>query len=492
MTSPLDLDHFTMQRLGYRVADIVAEHLANIRSEPVIGTAPRSQLNPALFTPPPAGPADFETIVDTLREHVFPYHAREPHPGFLAYIPSCPTFPAVLGDWIASGYNFFAGVWPVAAGPSEIEMVVLEWIRGWMGLPLESSGILTSGGSGATMTAVVAARHAAVESGADISRLTVYTSEQAHSSVLRATWIAGIPRSNVRVVGMDELFRMRTDELDNAVRNDRSKGLVPFLVVGSAGTTSTGSVDPLEAIADICSRESLWFHIDAAYAGFAALTGEGKRMLRGIERADSLTLDPHKWLFVPFECGCLMVRDPSKLTAAFRIWPEYLKDVEPGEEEVNFADRGEQLTRYSRALKIWMSVKYFGTDIITDAITDAMDRARILEKLVVDSGDFEKLCPAQFGIFCFRAKPAGFPEQELDALNERINRRVVAGGRFLISSTRLNGRFSLRMCTPGFRTTAEDIRELFAAVREALSEELATRRPGRANQFGETLWESYN
>jgi glutamate/tyrosine decarboxylase-like PLP-dependent enzyme len=471
--SPLDLDEATMQHLGHKVADLVAHHLATLREQPVIASAPRRDLNRALLAPPPRNSSGFDEIVGTLQEHVFPYHAREPHPGFLAYIPSCPTFPALLGDWIATGYNFFAGVWPVAAGPNEIEVVVLEWIREWMGLPPGSGGILTSGGSAANMTAVVAARHAAVESGAEISKLTVYTSAQAHSSVTRAAWIAGISRKNVRVVEMDELFRMRPDDLEAAIKADRANGLNPFLVVGSAGTTNTGSVDPLDAIADVCEREKLWMHVDAAYAGFAALTKEGRERLGAIHRADSLTLDPHKWLFVPFECGCLMVRDPAKLTDAFRIMPEYLKDVQPGSEEVNFADMGEQLTRYSRALKIWMSVKYFGTDIIAQAIQDSMNRARLLESLVNSSGRYESLCPAQFGIFCFRARPGSVEEEKLDDLNERINNKVVARGRYLISSTRLRGKFSLRMCTLGFRTTDDDIRGLFASIDEALDEELA-------------------
>src|SRR6185503_1592056 len=194
----------TMQRLGHQVADIVAEHLATIRDEPVIDAAPRGALNKSLMVPPPEGPTDFDSIVSILKESVFPYHAREPHPGFLAYIPSCPTFPAVLGDWIASGFNFFAGVWPVAAGPNEVELVVLDWFRDWMGMPDGSGGILTTGGSAANLTAVVAARHEAVETGSDLSRLTVYTSAQAHSSVTRAAWIAGIPRENVRTVEMDD------------------------------------------------------------------------------------------------------------------------------------------------------------------------------------------------------------------------------------------------------------------------------------------------
>ena len=471
--SPLDLDLATMQRLGYRVTDIVAEHLATIRDEPVIASIPRDDLNLRLLVPPPLHGTDFEALIDSLRRNVFPYHAREPHPGFLAYVPSCPTFPALLGDWIATGYNFFAGVWPVAAGPNQIEMVVLEWFREWMGMPPDSSGLLTSGGSGANLTALVAARHAAVEKGGDIRKLVVYTSAHAHSSVVRAAWIAGISRDNVHVAQMDDLFRIDTDSLERVVSADRKAGLEPFAVVASAGTTNTGSVDPLHAIADFCEREKLWLHIDAAYAGFAALTVEGKKMLSGIERADSLTLDPHKWLFVPFECGCLMVRDPAALTDAFRIMPEYLKDVEAGEEEVNFADRGEQLTRYSRALKIWMSVSYFGTEAISRAIQDAMDRARLMQSLVRNSSDFETLCEAQFGIFCFRARPKSVADEDLDALNERINTRVVSGGRYLISSTRLRGQFSLRICTLGFRTTEADIRELFATLERALAAELS-------------------
>lgn len=460
-----------MQRLGYRAVDIVSHHLATIRDEPVIATAPRAQLSQLLGTDAPRNGREFETLIETLAQSVFPYHAREPHPGFLAYIPSCPTFPALLGDWIATGYNFFAGVWPVAAGPNQIEMVVLEWFRQWMGMPEGSSGLLTSGGSGANLTALVAARHAAVEKGKDIRKLAVYASAQAHSSVVRAAWIAGIARENVRTVAMDEHFRIDVADLKRLVAEDRANGLEPFVVVASAGTTNTGSVDPLNAIADYTEAESLWLHIDAAYAGFAALSEEGKAMLSGIGRADSLTLDPHKWLFVPFECGCLMVRDPAILEEAFRIMPEYLKDVQPGDEEVNFADRGEQLTRYSRALKIWMSVNYFGTDAIRDEIDNAFKRARVLESLVEKSTDFETLSPAQFGIFCFRARPGGVKESDLDALNERINSRVVSNGRFLISSTRLRRSFSLRMCTLGFRTTEDDIRALFGEIEQALASE---------------------
>jgi aromatic-L-amino-acid/L-tryptophan decarboxylase len=232
-------------------------------------------------------------------------------------------------------------------------------------------------------------------------------------------------------------------------------------------------VDPLDAIADACARDGLWMHVDAAYAGFAALEPRGRALLSGLGRADSVTLDPHKWLWVPFECGCLLARDPARLAALFRIFPEYLRDVAAGEEEVNFADYGEQLTRYARALKVWLSVRYFGVATLRAEIAAGIDRAELAERLVRESPELEVLSPAQFGILCFRVRPPGLDpstssgQAALDALNERVNARVNANGRFLASSTRIHGAFSLRLCVPGFRTTDEDVRALIAAVREA-------------------------
>jgi glutamate/tyrosine decarboxylase-like PLP-dependent enzyme len=373
---------------------------------------------------------------------------------------------------MAAGYNFFAGVWTVAAGPNQIELTVLDWFRSWLGMPAGTSGLLTSGGSTATLTAVVAARHAADPSSENTARLTLYTSEQAHSSVQRAAWIAGIPRSNVRAIPTDDEYRMHGDSLFEAIANDRASGCLPFLVVASAGTTNTGAVDPLNAIADFCAREQLWMHVDAAYAGFAALTEQGSRALDGLGRADSVTLDPHKWLFVPFECGCLLAREPRKLEEAFSVHPEYLTDVRARDQDVNFADHGEQLTRSSHALKIWLSIQYFGLSQIREAIARGTQRAEYAESLFAARDDFEILSPAQFGIVCFRAHPRGLDTPgELDTLNERINSRVNATGRFLMSSTRLRGRFSLRLCTHVHRMTHADIDEVFRAIVDAADAE---------------------
>lgn len=465
--SSLDLSEQEMVRLGSRVAEVVARHLASLRTQPAYTTLTRSQAEHLVAGPAPEIGRDFEELLGFLRERVFAHSAREPHPGFLAYVPSCPTFPSVLGDWLATGFNCFGGVWSVAAGPNAVELTVLDWFRGWLGMPKGTGGLLTSGGSAATVTAIVAARHAAVlDQPGRLERAVLYASQQAHSSVVRAAWIAGVSRAHVRSIPVDADFRMNTDQLQAAIREDKAAGLLPFAVVASAGTTNTGSVDALGTIADICQAESLWYHIDAAYGGFAALTDRGQTLLAGIERADTVTLDPHKWLFVPFECGCLLAREPRRLADAFRILPEYLRDVETDGEEVNFADYGEQLTRYTRALKVWLPVQYFGVGAIRSAIDGGMNLALHAQTLLRQDPIFEILSPAQLGVICFRVHPAGVDDPAtLDALNQRINEQVNALGRHFISSTRLRGSFSLRICVLGFRTRESDIDELVESIR---------------------------
>lgn len=464
-----------MQRLGRQVADAVAGHLASFRQQRVLTNGLPAATRRRLSEPPPDEAIPFDELLHELQTDVFPYSAREPHPGFMAYVPGCPTFPAVLGDWLATGYNFFAGVWPVAEGPNAIELAVLEWFRQWIGMPSGAGGLLTNGGSGATLTAIIAARHHVVGDDASrLARLTLYASDQAHSAALRAAWIAGVPRAQVRVLPTDADYRLRAADVRAAIAADRSAGLLPFAVVVSAGTTNTGAVDPLDDIADVCASENVWLHADAAYGGFAVLTDRGARMLAGLGRCDSVALDPHKWLFVPFECGSLLVRDPERLRAAFQVLPDYLRDVAAGQDGVNFADYGEQLTRQSRALKVWIGVRYYGVAAIRAEIDRAMDLAVYAEQLVRAEPHLEVLSSAQLGVLCFRVHPPGVDDgPSLDALNERVNAAVSADGRYLISSTRLRGSFTLRMCILGFRTTAEDVAGLVCVVADKAREIVA-------------------
>ncbi len=455
-----------MRRLGYQVTDLIAEHLSTIREQPVYRTMGRRDAEALIAGPPPEQGSEMTALLDFLRQRVFVNAVREPHPGFMAYVPGCPTFPAILGDWLATGFNFFAGVWSVAAGPNAVELTVLEWFRQWIGMPEGTGGLLTSGGSAATLTAIVAARHGVVGDDATrTAKLVMYTSAQAHSAVARAGWIAGIPRDNVRSVPVDDGLRLRADALGDAIARDREAGLIPCAVVASAGTTNTGAIDPMHAIADVCAREQVWMHVDAAYGGFAAMTERGTKLLDGLGRADSVALDPHKWLFVPFECGCVLVREPRRLWETFHVYPEYLQDVAPADQAINFADYGEQLTRYSRALKVWLSVHYFGVGAIRAAIDGGIDLAAYAESLVRQKPLLEVLSSAQLGICCFRAHPPGVDDPtELDALNERINSAVNASGKFFISSTRVRGAFSLRVCVRGFRTTRQDVLGLLEMV----------------------------
>ncbi len=470
--SNLELDRETMRSLGRSVTDLVVEHIASLREQPARSSLTPAEARQLIAEPAPERGKEFGELIRFLRERVFPHHAREPHPHFMGYIPSSPTFPAIVGDWLATGFNFFAGVWTVAAGPNEIELAVLDWFRQWLGMPPGAGGLLTSGGSEATLTAMVAARHCADVNGDKVPRLVAYTSEQAHSSVQRAAWIAGVPRANVRSIATDDGYRMRVDELREAIAADRAAGLVPFIVVASAGTTNTGAVDPLGDVAGVCEREGLWMHVDAAFAGFAALLPERAAVLKGIERADSVTLDPHKWLFVPFECGCVLAREPRRLEEAFSVHPEYLTDVRAREHEMNFADYGVQLTRMEHALKVWLSVGYFGLAEIREALARGIRRAEYAEKRLRSHGQFEILSPAQFGIVCFRAHPRGVDDPAaLDALNERINTRVNDTGRFLMSSTKLRGRFSLRLCTQVHRMTEPDIDDVLEEIDRALNAE---------------------
>ncbi len=464
--SPLDLDQPTMQRLGRQVADLVAEHLATLSSQPVIAGDLPATVRHQLSQPPSEGGMEFDGLLETLRTDVLSRTAREPHPGFMGYVPSCPTFPAILGDWLATGYNVFAGVWSIAEGPNAIELAVLDWFRQWIGMPEGAGGLLTSGGSSATLTAIVAARHAVVgEDASRLARLTLYTSDQAHSAVVRAAWIAGVPRGQVRVLPSDKAFRLRPADVRAAMAADRAAGLVPLAVVASAGTTNTGAVDPLDELADLCAAEKVWLHVDAAYGGFATLTPRGRELLAGLGRCDSVALDPHKWLYVPIECGCLLVRDPARLREAFQILPDYLLDVAPVDRQVNFADYGEQLTRQARGLKIWLNVRYFGLAALRTEIENGIARAEHIERMVREEPALELLAPAQLGVVCFRVRPPDMDDPaELDAFNERVNTAVNATGRHLISSTRLRGVFSLRACVLGFRTSMAEVEAMIRSV----------------------------
>jgi glutamate/tyrosine decarboxylase-like PLP-dependent enzyme len=409
---------------------------------------------------------------------VLPFSGLCDHPRFFAYIPGSGTWPAALADLIASACNIDTSFWREATGLSQLELTVLDWFKEWIGYPAQASGVLVSGGSAANMTALACAREALLGPMSD--RVVAYVSDQAHSSMARAARILGFRPQQVRVLPADRHLRMRPASLVAAMDADVRSGLQPLFVGAAAGSTNTGAVDPLPELAGICRERGVWFHVDAAYGGFAALTERGKRLLAGMELADSVTLDPHKWLYQPFECGCLLVREGSLLRAAFEIVPEYLKDAHVVSREVNFSNLGMQLTRMSRALKVWMSLRYFGADAFRAAIDRAMDLARLAQERIEASTELELVTPATLSVVTFRRRFDGVEgEDQVEWLNAEVIRRLAESGDGLVSSTHLRGRYAIRLCVLNHATTADDVHRVLELIeREAVSvEEVAAAAP---------------
>lgn len=371
---------------------------------------------------------------------------------------------SALGELLCAGTNFFGGVWLEAAGPTQVELVVLDWFKQWLGFPAEAEGLLTGGGSEANLTALVVARDRVPF--ADRPRLVLYVGEQRHWSLDRAALVIGLRPEQVRVVSGASPFALDPAALAGAVRADRAAGRLPWLVVASAGTTSTGSVDPLGELAELCTEERLWLHVDAAYGWPAVLTAEGKALLAGICRADSVTLDPHKWFAQTFEVGCLLVRDGRRLEETFSHRPDYLQDVAAGAGEVNFCDRGLALTRRFRALKIWLSVKVLGVSWFRRLVERSCRLAELAQARLERSPCFEVLSPARLSIVCFRFVPPGVgaDEETLNRLNRALVDELRITGRAFISSTRLGQRVALRFCFVNWRTTAADVEEVIALL----------------------------
>jgi len=452
---PLGLDPETMRRLGYQTVDLLVDRWVRLREQPVLRRGTPTELARRLTGVPPKGPQGFDRILEQLSSDVLPFVSHNDHPAFFAYIPGCGTWPGVLGDLVASACNLEASSWVQAAGPSQLELVVLGWFKQWIGYPEQAAGVLVSGGSAANLTALACAREALL--GAMSDRVVAYLSDQAHSSMARAARVLGFRPNQVRVLPVDDGYRMRPQALAAAMAADRRAGRRPLFVAASAGATSTGAVDPLAELAALCRERGVWFHVDAAYGGFAALTERGRRWLAGMELADSVTLDPHKWLYQPFECGCLLVREGQRLGEAFRIQPAYLKDTQAAELEVNFSDLSVQLSRTSRALKLWMSLRYFGIDAFRAAIDRSIDLALFAQARIEASTQLELLTPAKLGVICFRRHPEGMDEDRLERLNQQLAERLAASGQGLVSSTRLRGRFALRMCVLNHTSRTQDV-----------------------------------
>jgi len=453
----LELSREEMRALGYQVVDAIVEHLEKLPGEPVGRLGQREALEALLREPPPEQGTNAAPLVRFLEEHVFASILHVDHPRFFAFVPSPSNFVGVMADALASGFNGFAGSWFSGSALAQVELVTVDWLRQLCGLPDRAGGLFVSGGSMANLTCLAVARHVRLDD--RMAGAVVYFSDQTHSSVERALRVLGFQSEQFARLPSDVAFRLDLEALRHAVALDRAADRTPFCVVANAGTTNTGAVDPLPALARFCRDEGLWLHVDGAYGAAAALAPEGRALLEGLEEVDSLSLDPHKWLFQPFETGCALVRDERWLADTFRILPEYLRDVHGAAEEVHFCDRGVQLTRGFRALKLWMSLKVFGLAAFRDAMVWGLHLAEVAERCLREHDCFEIVTPAQLGVVTFRYAPPGLAAEDAEAINQRLVGAMLADGYAVLTTTVLRGRTVLRLCTINPRTTEEEIAE---------------------------------
>jgi len=459
-----DLDPDDVRRLGYRAADLVAEHRAGLLTRPVFGKLGDAA---AFFDEPlPEEGQPLDEVLAAVREHVLPHAFGNSHPRFFAFINATADPLGTVADYLASAMN--SNCWGGDHASIHVERRVVAWLAEMLGLPGTAEGILTSGGSMANFTALASARTAAApgvrEDGfRGTPPLVVYVSDEVHNCVDKAVDLLGIGWKQLRKIPTDERFRIRLDLLKQAIAADRKAGLVPAIVVGNAGTVNTGAVDPLDALADLCTAEGLWFHVDGAYGALASVSPKLKPLFRGLERADSVAADPHKWLYVPYEAGAALVREPGRMADAFRRPAPYLvhDPDSPVAGPVSFNERGPELSRSFKALKVWMGLKRHGRRGYAAAVEHDVTLARFLADELRARPDFELMAEPVLSIVGFRYRPAGLDEEDrLARLNRRIVNRLVGSGAFFLAPTLLKGCTAMRAAIVNFRTTEDDLRAL--------------------------------
>jgi aromatic-L-amino-acid/L-tryptophan decarboxylase len=414
----------------------------------------------------PTAPEPLSTILADIERIVVPGITQWHHPGFFAYFANSTSVPSLLGEFVMSGLNANAMLWVTSPAATEVEQRVLQWLWIAMGLPDADAwfGIITDTASMSTLLGLAAAREAVgydirakgLAGRHDVPVLRVYCSEHTHSSVDKACITLGIGTDNVVKIPVDDAFAMRTDALDAAILADRAAGMRPLAVIGTIGTTSTSSIDPIPAIADLCLREGVWLHVDAAYAGVMGIAPEYRHVLAGVERADSVVTNPHKWLFTTMDCSAFWTRHPDVLRNAFSLVAEYLVTARDAQ-VVNYMDYGVQLGRRFRALKLWMVMRAFGTDGLAARLREHCRLAREFAAGVEVHGDWVLSAPVPFSLVCFRYAPAGMSDAEADARNAAILAAVNAAGRVYLSHTRLHGRYVLRLAIGNILTQREHV-----------------------------------
>ena len=477
----LDLDPEQIKQLGYLASDCIGEYFARLPQLPVFPQTTGDELKNLLSEPLPVDGQAPQEILRQFEQLVIPGCRQNAHSRFWGYVSSPGAIIGAIADLISSALNQNVTSWRSAPAAAQIERLVIDWIKQMVDYPSDAGGLLVSGGSLANLSALMAASRAKAKS--DIgagglrgspSQMMIYASKEVHFSIEKAADILGFGRDSVRYISVDAQFKMDVAELAGQIEKDIEQGLAPFCVVGNAGAVNTGAMDPLDDLAEVCRKYDLWFHVDASYGGFAALAPSAKPLFAALDRADSLALDPHKWLYIPIDAGCILYKNTEQARRAFSHSAEYIRVLQESPvESFAFFDHGIELTRRFRALKIWMALKHYGARRLGKCIEADIRMARYLAARVEQSDDFELLAPVELSIVCFRYAPAGLRQKiaasandrsEQDQINEQLNdlntailNRLLRGGKAYISNTTVRGKFALRACIINYRTRQSDI-----------------------------------
>ena len=468
--SPLgDMDPEEFRRHAHRLADWIADYFADPGRYPVLARIAPGDIKSALPAEAPQDGESFERMLADFEKILLPGITHWNHPAFFAYFAISGSAPGVLAEFLSAALNVQAMLWRTSPAATELEEVTLAWLRTLLGLPSAFEGVIYDTASISTLHALTAARERAVPSvralglaGREtVPRMRVYCSDQTHSSIDKAVILLGLGQESVGKIPSDREFRMRADLLAAAIAEDRKHGVLPLAVVATVGTTSSTSIDPVPEIAALCARESIWLHVDAAYAGVAAMVPGHEWVLDGAGLADSLVVNPHKWLFTPFDLSVLYCRRMDLIRAAFALTPEYLKTIEAAPVH-NLMDTGIQLGRRFRALKLWMVMRHFGANGLRARLSEHMRLARLFAAWVDRSVEFERLAPVPFSVVCFRARA----DHDVDAFNERLLEALNSTGEMFISHTRLHDEYALRLAIGNLHTTEVHVRDAWMLIQE--------------------------
>lgn len=474
-----------LRGLAQSMIDDMLKYLETVRERPVWEPVPEV-VRQSFETPVPHEPQGYAQAYTDFKENVLPYPTGNIHPRFWAWVMGTGTPFAALAEMLAATVN--PNLWGGQHAANHVESQVIDWFRSLLGFPKQTSGLLVSGASMANLTGLIVARNAQAtfdvrEHGLQAAkkRLTLYASAEVHSSILKAVEVIGLGRAALRLIDVRDDFSVDIAKLELSIRTDLEMGLQPFCVIGSAGTVNTGAIDDLHALADLCARYNLWFHVDGAFGALAALAPQAKTRVSGIERADSLAFDLHKWFYMPFEAGCLLIQRPDEHRAAFSLRPVYLATGEQGlgQGGATFADHGIELSRGFRALKIWMSIKADGIDKFARLIQQNIDQAQYLADQISAAPNLELMAPVSLNVVCFRYNPGDLSEFSLSRLNESLLYELQQQGIAAPSATQINGRFVLRCAIVNHRSRKEDFDLLIDQVRLAgrrLSREITRER----------------